>query len=363
MNPTPFPYETFASDQTFIGRRNEIKILKTHIQNSTNLLVFSKRRMGKSSLIQETFREIDQDYLCLYIDIFEITSAEDFGASLLKSLSNAKKGDIKEVMTWLSRLFKRTRVEPTINPDTLEYSFKPIVRSLSFAEMMDDFFTSLFELAKDKKIVLAIDEFQQIALIKNVKIDALLRKYMQENHAISYIFLGSKRHMLMDLFTYQAPLYEMATPLDIGTLDLSDIYQYATRHLNIKRETVGEIFDLCDGETKLMQHLFHILYRDCGDKEIASNMIRRALNEIIAAKSSSYRIIYDSLSLNQKKAMKILALEGEKIYSKEIMLAFNTKKESIVSALKQLFKKELVDRENGQWFIPDRALEIWCSRL
>ena len=68
--------------------------------------------------------------------------------------------------------------------------------------MIEDFFNSLEQLSKTSKIIIAIDEFQQIANITDVKIDAILRKYIQNRTNISYIFLGSKRHILTSLFEY-----------------------------------------------------------------------------------------------------------------------------------------------------------------
>ena len=54
---TPFPFETIAPKEFFYGREKELNELKAHISNSTNVLLFSKRRMGKSTLIKNLFDE------------------------------------------------------------------------------------------------------------------------------------------------------------------------------------------------------------------------------------------------------------------------------------------------------------------
>ena len=59
--------------------------------------------------------------------------------------------------------------------------------------MIEDFFNSLEQLSKTSKIIIAIDEFQQIANITDAKIDAILRKYIQNRTNISYIFFGFKK--------------------------------------------------------------------------------------------------------------------------------------------------------------------------
>ncbi len=360
---SPFPYETYAIGKYFYGREDEIETVHKYISNSNNLVIYSKRRMGKSSLIKEALRRLDSSYLYLYTDIYEIISPEDFGASLLKSLANAQKGDLKTVMAKLTSLLKRTRVEPSIDPNTLEYTIKPIVQSLSFDEMIDDFFCSIFKLSETKKIAVVIDEFQQIAMIKEKRIDAILRKYIQENKNISYIFLGSKRHMLSTLFEYKSPLFEMATPLVLGSLEVEAINSYVSKNLVIDLDCVHSIFELADGETKLIQHILHILYLEYGDKKIDQIMIKDALKEIIDAKSSAYRVIYDTFSPNQKKAFKQLSKYKKNLLTHRRLAEQNISKSSMQAGLKQLYGKEFIDKDDDRWFVPDRAFELWGETI
>ncbi len=358
----PFPYEHFASDDSFYGRGDEIRQILQFANSSNNLVIYSKRRLGKSSLIRETFRK-NKDFLFIYCDVFDISSKEDFARKLIKSLPKSFSKDVKRVFSILSKIFKRVNLSYTIDPNSGKVSIRPEIMALTYEDMMEDFFNAILELSKSQKIVLAIDEFQQIATIKNAKIDAKLREYMQTKQNISYVFLGSKRHMLNSLFEYKAPLFEQVTPMCLGSLKLHDIYTFSTKHLKISEELVGHIFTLCDGETKLMQHIFHLLYQNYRKKTINDEMIALSLDEIINAKSSAYRIIYDSFSLNQKKAFKILSKYKKNIYAKDLLHEYRITKDAMQSALRALFKRELVDKEDYVWFIPDRAFEIWGERF
>ena len=362
MNFKPFPYETYALDQAFIGRADEKKLIQSHIKKSTNLCLISKRRMGKSSLIKEVFREAGDDYICIYADVFDITSKEDFANILLKEASNSLKGSVQDIAIQLRSIFKRVIPDFSVDSNGIPH-IKPSTKSLDYEEMMTDFFSLVFNLSKKHKVVIAIDEFQQITLIKDAKIGALLRKYMQEPNNISYVFLGSKRHMLLDLFKYKSPLYEMATPMLLGSLKNEEIRIYVKKYIDISDELIDEIINVCDKETKLMQHIFHILYEGFHKRSISREDVLSAIDEVINAKDANYRVIYGELSLNQKKALKVISQGSSNIYSKNILDEYNIKKESLFSALSQLFKKEYVDKDEDSWFIPDRAFEIWCSRL
>ena len=312
---SPFPYETIAQSSTFYGRDKELESLGKYIKTSNNVLIHSKRRMGKSTLIQELFRRVSTDYSCIYCDIFDITSKEDFAKLLLKSISNIEQNDFKEMFKKFSSIFKRVRVEPSFDPNSLKFSLKPIVSTLYFDEIMGDFCMSREQISSERKVVFAIDEFQQVSLIGDIKIDALLRKYMQKTQNVSWVFLGSKRHLLTSLFEYKAPLYEMATHFELQPLEIMEVYEYVSKHLNINYELVKYIYERSDSETKLLQNICHILWLEQKDKEIKKEFIDEVIQQIINSKESSYRLIYDMLNNNQKIALKILAKYKKKIYT------------------------------------------------
>jgi uncharacterized protein len=194
-------------------------------------------------------------------------------------------------------------------------------------------------------------------------IDAMIRKYMQEPYNITYIFAGSKRHSITSLFTYSAPLYEMATHMELGGLEERSVFAYASKYLTVHEETVEYLLTLCDHETKLMQHILHILYNNQKDATITPSMIDEALDEIIGDKSSSYTLLYDTFSLTQKKGFKIITAGIENIFSLDTLKSYTIQKASLASALKQLYVKEIIDKEDDKWFVPDRTLELWGKRM
>lgn len=361
---SPFPYDRLPSKEEFFGRSEELETLSQLVNYSNNALIFSKRRMGKSSLIKALFDKYEDQYICLYSDIFDITSKEDFICNLLKALAtyNSKNFDLKSAIKNLTSLFKRVRFEPTINTNTLEYSIKPNITSLNFEEMVEEFFSSLDALSKKSKVILAIDEFQQIAAITDVKLDAILRKHIQNRNNISYIFLGSKRHMLTSLFEYKAPLYEMANHIELKALKLEEVFGYAKNHIDISYAMCEYLYTLSDGETKLIQQILHLLFIQ-KTKVAEAEQINKALKEIIGSKDSSYRLLFDTLGNNQKIALKIVGKHKSGIFSQQVLEAFNIKKQTLQSSIEALFRQELIDKNDDRYFIPDRVFELWVENM
>ncbi len=353
---SPFLYEKYATEKTFFGRSTELEKISSITKTSNNLLIYSIRRYGKSSLLQAYMRQ-DKSSLCIYVDIFEITSAKDFAHLLLRAIAEAQTGSITQSLSKLSKMFSRASFEVIFDATSGKTKLSPSIKDLDFKDAMQDIFNALFKMSENKKIVFIIDEFQQISLIKNIKIDAILRKYMQINKDISYIFLGSKRHTLTELFKYKSPLYEMATHFELGCIRNEDYIEYIQKHLNISEELILYIIDKAKCETKLIQHICHILYIVYKKKKVTKDFIDDTLKEIILSKDTSYSMIYDGLSLNKKKAFKIVANYTD-FYKKDILDEFNISKQALLSAFNALFKDEIIDKKET-WFIPDRTLELW----
>jgi len=353
---SPFLYEEYATAETFFGRKAELEKIFSITQTSNNLLMYSLRRFGKSSLMKEYMRQ-DKESICIYVDIFEITSEKDFANLLLKAIASAQDGSVTQTLNKLSKMFTRATFEVLFDATSGKTKIAPKIKDVAFEDAIEDIFNALFTMSLKKKIVLIIDEFQQVSQIKNVKIDAILRKYMQIKKDISYIFLGSKRHTLTELFRYKAPLYEMATHFELSCINNDDYIQYIQKYLNISDDFILYIINKAKCETKLIQHISHILYTIYKKKEITKKFIDDALREVVLSKDVSYSMIYDNLSLNKKKAFKILSTQKD-FYTKETLDRFNISKQALLSAFNALYKDELIDK-NETWFIPDRTLELW----
>ena len=352
----PFNYEGFATKDTFFGRREELEFVNTFAQKSNNLLIYSLRRFGKSSLIKEQIRR-DTDTQYIYFDIFDITSENDFARLFLKAIAKVQKGSVATVISKLPKLFSRVNFNVIFDSTTGKTKISPTLNNINFEDSIDDAFNALFLMSKKQKIVVVVDEFQQISLIKNVKIDALFRKYMQEDKRISYFFLGSKRHMLTDLFRYKAPLYEMATHYELQGIKLEEYIEYIKKYLNISDSLVLYIIATAKNETKLIVHICSILYDRHSKKNITQKIISETIKEIVMSKHSSYSMLFDSFSLGKKKAFKILCNHKD-LYRKEILDEYRISKQSLLSSLNALFKDEIIDKDES-WFIPDRTFELW----
>ncbi len=364
-----FTYEGFALADNFCGRTEELTYLKEITSASNNLVLFSKRRMGKSSLLQEFIQNhiLKKDYICIYVDLFEISSKMDFLRLVTKQTANALPLSIQSGISQLIKIFKNISFGVDIDSSNGSLSFSPKIIASQFDDAIDDYFISLnnYIQTSGKKAIVIFDEFQQIVNIKDKKIDAIIRKHIQSHKNISYIFSGSKKHLLTNLFSnIDAPLYQMATFKELQSIEEKSFFNFANSKLKFKIKEVefNYLYTISGKESKLIQEiLYHIDKNNI--ENITIDSIDEIIDEIIDEKAVSFRIIFDMLSNSKKIALKILS-QTSNIYTQLMLEKYDITKPTLQSAVKKLYDEEnLVDKKNDIYVIDNKLFQLWCKHL
>ena len=338
------------------------------MQNSTSVVLFSKRRYGKSSLIKEIFKNhIDsKKYLCIYVDIFDISSSEDFSYSFYKAIAKSFKTDINSILQTLKQLFSKATFSATVSQNG-EIEFKPSLTNQSFEDMIEDIFHNLTVYLKkhDLKAIIAIDEFQQVATIKDKNIEAILRKHIQNINNISFIYSGSKRHMLTQMFTdHKKPFYAQAVPMELKPIPQKDFYEFIKDKFaskTISFETFELLYKKTNAESWLIQNISYHLWQK--ESQITKELVENTIQEVVRMSDAIFRTLYDSFSITQKTALKTTVKNsGTNLLSKDVLNKTNISKSSLSSALKTLLEKEIIDKKEDIYYINDRLFEMWLDR-
>jgi AAA+ ATPase superfamily predicted ATPase len=77
----PFAYSNYVIGESFCNRKKELSELLRYIKGSQNVLLYSHRRYGKSSLIRQIFREIKEKNLnigTMHVELYGTISEKDF---------------------------------------------------------------------------------------------------------------------------------------------------------------------------------------------------------------------------------------------------------------------------------------------
>ena len=363
----PFRYDSFALGNSFCGRIHERQSISQLCHDGKNVLLYGKRRYGKSSLIHELCEhEFGNNTLTVYVDLFEMLDANDFARLFYQACAKAMKFSLTNAASELLNYFKKVHFNVSVGQSGAP-TFTPTLASRDFDELIEDTFAGLQRYAakENKTVVVAFDEFQQILDIKNKKIDAIIRKHIQYHDQISYIFSGSKRHLLTGLFTHhKRPLFSLATGIELHAIESGEFYVFANNHLDgrLQKDAFDWLYNQVEGESKLLQEMCYHLWYQQG--EIDQSQVMALLAQIVRQSDGEYRALFEHLTKSQKTALKAIALtNGQGLFKQEVLSDLNTNKQTLMGALKALMKTEMIDREEGRYFPTDKKFDLWCRQL
>jgi AAA+ ATPase superfamily predicted ATPase len=366
----PFNYDKLVSLDEFCGREQELRKVADIIKGKNNVLMYGDRRYGKTSLIKKTFSQLPKTIFTVYVDLYDIVDEMDFAQSLYNAVLDEMPFSLEEKFLKFGEIFKRLNGVSLTPTKTFEgMSLKPDIRGLDFDELIEAAFDGLSRLCERNKythVVLALDEFQQIKEVTNVKIDAKLRKISQNNSNICFIFSGSKRNMLRTLVSNQgSPFYGMTTPLVIKGIKVSDIQTYCEKKLGAKfiENSFEYLYDEVRGQTRLLLQLCYRLHSDqikkCGMKKA-----KHVLAGLIEDYDDEFRERFMRFPNGQKKVFKGIVLsKGKKLFSNNVLKEISASKQSLNQAVSALEKQdEITKTGEGSYQINDVLFQLWLSR-
>lgn len=252
----PFALVPYVSKELFCDREKETDTILEYLLNGSNLTLISPRRYGKTGLIYRVFdeakcRKIDVN--TCYVDIYATEKLEDF----IKSFSEAvvatldKKRGVKAFLQLLGGLRPMLSYNPlTGNPELTMTFLSDFEKRHTLA--------SIFEFLEKlgKKTIVAIDEFQQVRKYGN-NMEALLRSYIQPLKNVQFIFCGSKKHIMAEMFTdARNPFYESTRCLYLDKIDRDVYAEFIVRMFGKGKKTItSEALDFILDWTKI--HTFY----------------------------------------------------------------------------------------------------------
>ena len=191
MKQNPFKFGSVVDGKYFTNRKSEISELKSILSSENHLVIISPRRFGKTSLVKIVTNQLSRP--TVYLDLQLIVSIEDLAAQLLKR--------VYRIFPFqkLKSLIKNFRIIPkiTINPinNEVDITFHSNTDSVAILEDV----LNLIDNLGQKKVIVVIDEFQEINRISK-DLDKYLRAVIQHHKNINYVFLGSQEHLMRDIF-------------------------------------------------------------------------------------------------------------------------------------------------------------------
>lgn len=339
--------------------------------NGNNVALISPRRYGKTNLIRHCFAqpEIAEKYYTFVIDIYSTKSVADLvhrlGLSILEALKPLGRKAWEKFITVLSSVRSGISYDISGNPSWM-MSIGDITTPTT---TLEEIFYYLEH--ADKPCIVAIDEFQQITHYGDERIEATLRTHVQQCTNTHFIFSGSQRHLMGQMFTSPArPFYQSVSIYNLPLLPEDKYVEFCVRLFeeygkHLSQDVPHALYERFGGVTYYMQRVMNELFsRTLTDGICTAENIEEAIHYIILTSASTYEDLMYQLPEKQSLVLRAIAKEGKaqnltsgKFIKRHGLLSAS----SVKSAVPALLDKGLITSDKGVYQVYDKFLEIWLQ--
>lgn len=370
MQPTknPFIYTRPVEGKIFCNREKEQEDLLYFIKNTQNVLLYSHRKYGKTSLINQVFRNIQTKKLNIgkiIIDLYGTLTEKDFITSVFENLVQIESKTDK-LINLTSKFLKSLRLKFTYDPITQNPSISGEFEAIDPKPLLNGVMKILEDYSKKNKLVVVFDEFQEISRYsESEEFEKRLRAIIQRQKNICYIFAGSQSHILTQMFNSKSrAFYNQAQSYPLKKISVQDYIEWTQDIFNeqsvaISKEIIEDIVYRCENQPAYIQQFLYFLWRQ-SSSDLNNELIDIIENEIIESRRNEYINVWETLTQNQKKTLKLIILKnGKELFEASALVSVGLKNPSMVSkALKSLTDKEIISK-NDKYQIQDAFLRKW----
>lgn len=363
----PFLTVGYAGEEYFCDRRRETAKMIAAFENDRNVTLVAPRRYGKTGLIKHVLAKMPPEFVGIYLDIFSIENLASFTSAFASAIVGTLDSRLEKTLSTVSRFFKSCR--PTITPQENgmpQFSFD--VAPTVAEQTLDEVFAYLK--ARKRRVVIAIDEFQQIAEFPEKGVEALLRSHIQFVPWVRFVFAGSRHHVMSEMFgSAKRPFYQSTEILSLDVIDRSEYEQFARRHFATRRQSVDStvfkvLYDRFDGITWYVQSVLNRIW-ESGEGLTDLRQIDAAVGDLVEGSDIVFHDLFRSQNPASRTLLRAIAKAGcvAEPTSSAFLAHYGLKSHSTVqSALRDLVENDLLYRSDKGYLVYDRLFSLWLAR-
>lgn len=372
----PFKYGSVIGIEAFCNRKKEIAKLIRIIENSEKAFLYSERRFGKTSLINLVLNKLPRkEYITIYIDIWPTDGERSFITTVARTLTQSLSTTVEKSLTFAKQIFRHLSPSISIDEEGKPILSFGIIRSDSLEPELEEVMNAPEKIASagKKKVVVVFDEMQRIMEYESDLVKRKLRSVIQHHKNVSYIFLGSRKHLIQEMFLNKSrPLYHSATHIPLNSISTEDWIPFIRKRFtdankNVTDDIITKICNLTQGHPFYTQYLCHLIWELCEPKQyVNESLLNESLVILFARENYAYTLLWESLTINQQRFLKALASEVNSIqpYSADFLKRHSIGSPSSLQRIIQgLIERDIIERENGTLVILDRFFRLWVQKL
>ncbi len=369
---TPFIFGKIATEKNFTDREQETATLVLNFSSLINTIIISPRRWGKSSLVNKAAKlacEQDRSLRVCHIDLFNVRNEEHFYSLLAQKVISVTSSKWEEAVENARKFF--TRIVPKIsiatdptNEVSFDFDWEDIKRN------PDEVLDLAEKIAQEKglKIVICVDEFQNIAEFTDPDyFQKKLRSHWQQHQHVAYCLYGSKRHMMLEVFTNSSkPFYKFGDLIFLNKIETPHLVEFfSTRFADTGKSISNEaghlIATLSDNHPYYAQQLAQLSWLRTKD-ECTVEIVREAHAALVEQLSLLFVTITETLTTQQLNYLHALIAREKSISSTDVMHRYRiSSTTSIARSKAALIKNDILDNKAGEISFQDPIYAYWLK--
>lgn len=366
-----FVFGVSVSDYNFIGRKEEIRRLKMNFEEGINTILISPRRWGKTSLVRKVCEVVDRKKVIpVFVDIFKCKTEYEFynalAEAVLKQTASKTELWMDNARDFIARLSPKVSFSPEPNSEfSLSLGISPKTHApeeiLSLAEEIAQ--------KKQKRIVVCIDEFQQIGeMADSVSIQKRLRSVWQHQRLTSYCLFGSKKHIMMNVFQKRnMPLYQFGDFKFLDKIPTETWVEYIVQHFKDRQRTISaeqaaKICQLVDNYSSYVQQLSWLVFSLIDEGQVVTEEhLKQGVKDLLNSQEQLFMQQIEPLTAYQMNFLRcILSGHHDDFGETAVREEFQLGSVSNITRLKTaLVDKDIVEMSGKRYYITDPVFALW----
>lgn len=360
----PFLTRGYAGGEYFCDRENELRKILAAIENDRDITLIAPRRFGKTGLIRHVFANLPKEYTGIYLDIFSTKDLASFTSTFADAVIGALDTKLESAFSAVGRFIKSCR--PTVTPQAeglpkFSFDVAPEQAKATLSEVFE------YLKSKEQRVVIAIDEFQQINEYPEGGVEALLRSHIQFVPNVRFVFAGSHKHLMQEMFVSpKRPFYQSTQILSLSEIPVETYCAFAGEFfkqakLAFDPEVFAALYRRFDGVTWYVQAVLNRVWEARAGLR-TSEQIDWAVDQLISDQSLVFHDLLRSQNSGSRNLLKAIAKEGP--VASPQSGAFVAKSglvgaSSVGFALRDLKERDLVYETEKGWIVYDRLFGEW----
>lgn len=367
-----FIFDRLANRENLCGHKEIEKEIVKLIKGKQNIVIYGPRNYGKTSLVKNIiipdFKEREKRSFVLFADLMGAKDMFSLENRLKRAFEISFKNSfpVQNIIENIKEFLSSYQAEFNLDLENNQPSFKLGKGPNNEHFSLEDIFTMISKIAQKIPCLIVLDEFQDISLIPEA--EARLRDIFQNLGKIPIIVLGSKKHLLSNIFVKpDAPLANWGNDIVLKPIEYAIFTDYinlrfAANNLHISSENSIYLQNSLNRVPEAINLVCYEINHSYNNTEINKEIIGETLLKILSVRQARFESYLLHKSKAEEEVLTALARHEsiDQPTSKLFVRSLDLTAKSISKNISKLMDEGTIEYENG-YRLSDPLLKLYLQ--